>query len=193
MLVSRLETRPRGKGPSVVLLHGLGADENDLWDLRELFPAAQSVTSLRAPHRYGLGFQWFEIDWTSKTFIADLGEVNLSADRILGSLGPDPVVIVGFSQGGIMAQAVATRYPERIAGLALLSTWPLVDAKFATGPVLIQHGNQDPVIPVAAASALMNVFSTNGQLETYDMAHGINMDSAEGLSEWYGANFLDGS
>jgi predicted esterase len=80
-----------------------------------------------------------------------------------------------------------------MAGMALLSTWPLVDAKFETGPVLIQHGNQDPVIPVAAAPALMNVFSTNGQLETYDMAHGINMNSAEGLSEWYGANFLDGS
>jgi len=174
----------------VVLLHGLGADENDLWDLRELFPTAQSVASLRAPHRYGLGFQWFEIDWTSKTFIADLGEVNSSADRILGSLGLDPVVIVGFSQGGIMAQAVATRYPERIAGIALLSTWPLMKAEFAAGPVLIQHGNQDPVIPVAASSALLKVFRTNGALETYDMAHGINLDSAEGLSDWYGANFV---
>jgi phospholipase/carboxylesterase len=177
----------------VVLLHGLGADENDLWDLRDLFPSASSVVSLRAPLRYGLGFQWFEIDWSSRTFIADLGEIASSARQIIESIGAAPAVLVGFSQGGIMAQAVATSYPDQVAGIALLSTWPLPDVSFSSGPVLIQHGNQDPVIPVAASTALQNVFLANGSLETYDMAHGICMDSAEGLSDWYGANFLDGS
>ena len=178
----------------VVLLHGLGADEHDLAGLAPAFPPNHSIFSVRAPLRYGDGFQWFEIDWESETLVANPGEIDSAASYVSQQLPSVPSVVLGFSQGGVIAQAVQRQFPEKVAGLILLSTWPLFHLlPFQSPvPVLIQHGELDPIVPVRAADLLADTWQGDQvQVQKYGMAHQITNDSLFDISQWFVRHFGD--
>jgi len=182
-------------GISIVFLHGLGADEHDLMGLAGAFAPNHGIYSVRAPDRYGDGYQWFEIDWESETLISDPGEVDSAAKYVMAQIQDEQVVVLGFSQGGIMAQAIWRAYPSRVAGLMLLSTWPLAGAGPVVSPVpvLIQHGELDPIVPVRAADLLADVWlGDRVELKKYAMAHQISAESIQDLSRWFVNSFGDG-
>lgn len=160
------------RGPArqlVVLLHGFGADGNDLIGLaqhwQELLPEA-AFASPHAPERCtmaGSGYQWFplsRIDPHETLRGAEAAAPPLSAfldaelDRV--GVGPDRLALVGFSQGTMMALHVGLRRkvaPAAIVGFSGLLVAPerlpaVPDA--AAPPVLLLHGDVDEVIPAAA-------------------------------------------
>jgi phospholipase/carboxylesterase len=154
-----------------VLLHGWGADADDLLDLgTELLgadPASLnlSLVALRAPlpHPGGLGRQWYDLqqpEWPQ------LPQARRDLRRRLLALGTtvplERTSLLGFSQGAAMAIDVATGggsdacEPLALAGLIACSGYPHPDwqPRPAQTKILLTHGEQDPVVPFAASLAL---------------------------------------
>ena len=166
-----------GEAPdsAVVLLHGYGSDGKDLIGLapywQQALPGALFV-SPNAPQALGMsGYQWFPI--TRLDPAATLAGVRAAAplvdafiDEKLAEYGLDEsrTCLVGFSQGTMMALQVALRRPEPFAGIVGFSGRLLEPARLAAEiasrpPVLLIHGDEDPMVPVThlaeAADALV--------------------------------------
>jgi phospholipase/carboxylesterase len=149
----------------LVLLHGWGADATDLLDLGELLVSpGVSVVALQAPlpHPAGVGRQWYDLqqpDWP------ELPSARLQLIERLQQLDAElplqHTVLLGFSQGAALGLDVATRGDGLpLAGLIGCSGYPHPDwqpgrpAASAPLPILLTHGQQDPVVPYAASEEL---------------------------------------
>jgi phospholipase/carboxylesterase len=105
------------------------------------------------------------------------------------------VVVLGFSQGGVMAYDLVLSEPERFAGLVALSSWlpeavdraiPQSDAA-KNLPALVIHGTQDPMVPVAGAQESRQRLLARGlnvHYREYPMQHEINPDALRELVVW---------
>jgi phospholipase/carboxylesterase len=152
----------------VVFLHGYGADGADLLGLSDVLgPHLPGVAFVApdAPDRCaggGFGFQWFPIprfDGSTEAMAeagieASAADLNAFLDARLAEegLAPDRLVLVGFSQGAMMSLHVAPRRAKPVAGVVaisgrLLRPEALVAEARVRPPVLIMHGDQDPVVP----------------------------------------------
>jgi phospholipase/carboxylesterase len=104
-------------------------------------------------------------------------------------IAADKLALLGFSQGGVMAYALALRQRHRFAALAALSTWlpaPMVEpgADLAQLPVLVQHGTSDPLIPAERGQesvTLLRQLAANVVYREYEMGHEINGKSLADL------------
>ena len=163
------------KGPEaasglVIFLHGYGADGADLLGLADvLAPHLPGVGFVApdAPERClggGFGFQWFPIPWLdgSSQAAAEVGLVTAAEDlnrfldeQLAGEgLTADRLVLVGFSQGAMMSLHVALRRAAPVAGVVAISGRLLAPERLEADivskpPVLLIHGDQDPVVPFA--------------------------------------------
>lgn len=155
----------------VIFLHGYGADGNDLIGLAEPLSEYLPDTAFRAPNApqrsavNPMGYQWFPIPWIdgSSEAARDAGyrEARDALDRWLDTvfaeerIEPARTMVVGFSQGTMMALATLPRRAEPVAGIVGFSG-RLHDADGlkrevrSKPPVLLIHGDMDDVIPVAA-------------------------------------------
>ncbi len=200
---------PPGDGPhpTLLTLHGFGANALDLLGLApHLCGGKFLVVCPQGPLQVAIsdamvGYGWFPISGAGpinvqavlaaqeqlQTFLADAFERY--------PIDPKKLVIVGFSQGGVMAYSLGLSEPERYAGLAALSSWlpkdllstfPDVPATEQL-PVLIQHGSQDELVDVGRArqsvETLRNVKVPLTYRE-YEMGHQINAESLADLSNW---------
>ncbi len=185
----------------VVFLHGYGANGEDLLGLSEvLAPHLPGVAYLApdAPERCvggGFGFQWFPIPWIdgSPQALAEAGLDEAAADlngfldaRLAeAGLAADRLVLIGFSQGAMMSLHVAPRRDEAVAGVVAISGRLLRPERLEAEarvkpPVLLMHGDQDPVVPFAdmakAGNALVAAgFPTFGHV-MQGTGHGIAPD-----------------
>ncbi len=163
----RIERGPAQAERRLVLLHGWGADADDLLDLAALLVEPDvSVVALRAPqpHPCGSGRQWYAlqpIDW------AQLPSARTALRGRLESLGRsvplERTVLLGFSQGGAMALDTGSALP--LAGLVACSGYPHPDwqPQPPLCPVLLSHGEQDPVVPFEASRELQRLLAAAGQ------------------------------
>ncbi len=156
-------TRPAAGEPegAIVLLHGRGADENDLYPLLDVLDPEQRLLGLtpRAPLQLPPGgFHWYRLGGIPtpdpETFHASVPLLAALLDDL--SVPLDRVLLGGFSQGAVMSWAM-TLGPDRPrpAGVIAMSGflprvdgWPLTLAGLDGFPVLIAHGSLDPVIAV---------------------------------------------
>jgi phospholipase/carboxylesterase len=110
-------------------------------------------------------------------------------------IDPKKLIVLGFSQGGVMAYSLALENPERFAAVAVLSSWlpKELAAMLSIGdgakslPVLVQHGSQDQLIEVARARD--SVEALRGlkipvTYREYEMGHEITPKSLADLSAW---------
>ncbi len=198
-----------GKAPTsvVVLLHGVGADGNDLIGLAPYWAPALPDTefiSPNAPFPFDMapsGRQWFSLQDRSPASI--LAGIQTAApildhflDELLASRGLDGsrLALVGFSQGTMMslycglrrsrAPACIVGYSGALAGAALLAK-----EIRCRPPVLLIHGEDDPVVPFAALDTAVKTLTANGvkveSLARPGLGHSID---EEGLQR--GGEFL---
>lgn len=154
----------------LVLMHGVGSNEQDLMGLAPAVPARFHVLSLRAPFVLGPGaYAWFgfevlpdgerRIDEAqeaeSRRLVADT--VQMAAQQL--QVPATRVVVGGFSQGGIMSLTQLITQPDSLRGALVLhsrllkSVEPLADASALVGKALwVSHGAQDAVIATASAA-----------------------------------------
>ncbi len=157
----------------LVLMHGVGSNEQDLFGLAPHIPERFHVLSLRAPFRLGPGaFAWFDfsVDPNGVRSIDEAQEAHSralleqavpSAARQLG-VAAGQVVVGGFSQGGIMALSLLLTHPELMRAALVWHSRLLPqivphiapDEAFAGKHLWVSHGTQDHVIPLASAHAI---------------------------------------
>jgi phospholipase/carboxylesterase len=164
----------------VILLHGLGADGNDLIGLAPywapLLPDAEFV-SPNAPFPCDMasyGYQWFSAQDRSPEAV--LAEVRAAApildgfiDEALAGRGLDDsdTALVGFSQGTMMSLYVGLRRSRPVAGILgfsgrLLAPELLASELRSRPPVLLVHGTEDPLVPYASLKAAETALETVG-------------------------------
>jgi phospholipase/carboxylesterase len=202
------ELRFGRKGPAkgqakslLVFLHGYGANGADLLGLADVMGPHLPGVAFVAPDAPepcrggGFGFQWFPVPWIDgsaqgeadagleastadlQSFLdARLAEEGLTADRLM---------LVGFSQGSMMSMHVAPRRDAEVAGIVAISGRLLRPERLAAEarvkpPVLLMHGDQDPVVPFSdmaqAGDALVAAgFPTYGHVMK-GTGHGIAPD-----------------
>lgn len=195
--------RPAASGrpdSQVIFLHGYGADAADLIGLAD--PLAPHLPGTRflapnAPERCvnnPMGFQWFPIPWLDGTSEQDAAVAAEAAfagfDRWLdavtaGGIGPERTILFGFSQGTMLALHVGPRRTAELAGIVgfsgrLLRPERLAAERASKPPVLLVHGDADPVVPHADMALAADGLTAAG-IETYThtsrgTAHGIAPD-----------------
>ena len=177
----QLQLGPEQADQRLVLLHGWGADADDLLDLGELLVGpGVSVVALRAPepHPYGVGRQWYglqPIDWSQLPTARELLRQRLT--ELDQSVPLSRTVLLGFSQGGAMALDVGSSLP--LAGIVACSGYPHEgwEPVGSLTPVLLSHGQQDPVVPFAASEEVLRRLQASGaaaQLLPFPGGHTID-------------------
>ena len=182
----------------VVMLHGVGADGNDLIGIAPMWAPLLPGVAFVAPNgpepcdMAPYGHQWFSLqDRRPETMLAGVQSaapiVNAFIDRELErhGLGPDRLALVGFSQGTMTALYAAPRRPAPVAGVlgysgALMGAATLAAEATAKPPVMLVHGTDDQIVPFQAMAAAEQVLSSAGiPVETFacrGLAHGIDQD-----------------
>ena len=186
----------------LVLLHGWGADANDLLPvgqlLTESFKGRFEIISLSAPHPHpsGLGRQWYPLyphKWENvPNAVLDL---ERRLDNLSFQLIPlHKTLLLGFSQGGAMALELATR--KKFAGVFAISSYPHPDWQPLKDmpPVFLCHGNIDEVVPKEASQKSFDILRKNGiksNLYFFDGGHEITNDLIGHCKEIIKQNFLN--
>lgn len=179
----------------VILLHGLGADGNDLIGLaaywRSLLPDAAFVAPNAPPCDMGpYGYQWFSLQDRTPSMVeagvrAAAPILDAFIDERLGALGLDEsrLALVGFSQGTMMSLFVALRRARPVAGVlgysgACVAAETLAAEIRARPRVLLVHGEADEVVPFEMMAAAEAALRDNGvMVETVGrpgLGHGID-------------------
>ena len=197
----RKEPRSGKTRSVVVFLHGYGADGADLLGLADPLGPHLPDTLFLAPDApepcagNPFGRQWFPIPWLDDLTEAEAAEgmtrasADLDAflDGVLAdtAITPDRLAVVGFSQGTMIALQVIPRRPVPIAGLVgfsgrLLNPDRLENEAVSKPPILLVHGDADPMVPFAEMGLAGDVLVKAG-FETYahvmeGTGHGIAPD-----------------
>lgn len=177
------ERPPASGGPArslVVLLHGVGADGGDLIDLASpwarLLPDGHFIAP-NGPEPYDMapfGYQWFSLkERSAAALLAGVQRARLLVDAFLDaqlarlSFDDSRLALVGFSQGTMTALYVAPRRAKAPAGVvgysgALIGADRLATELRSKPPVLLVHGDVDPVVPVDALHAAAGALGAAG-------------------------------
>jgi phospholipase/carboxylesterase len=153
--------------PLLIMMHGYGSNEGDLYSLGQYMPEQFVIASLRAPLQAGPGNAWFAIDYDAEndTLRRDINEVTASThsliawiDELEAEVGGLPqTALLGFSQGGVMLTQLFRHQPERYAAGVFFASFAVDDtteggaqrdAALAevTPPLFWGRDPQDPVI-----------------------------------------------
>jgi phospholipase/carboxylesterase len=183
----------------VIFLHGYGADGNDLIGLAEPLAPHLPNTRFLAPNapqpctNNPAGYQWFPIPWLDgsspvEASIAAFAAYDLLArwlDEMALTTPPERTVLLGFSQGTMMALQVGLRRPAPLAGIVgfsgrLLEPQRLAAEITARPPVLLVHGDQDPMVPFVSLDEAARALRAAGvETRTHvsrGVGHGIAPD-----------------
>lgn len=203
---------------SVIWLHGLGADGHDFVQIvPELkLPAAPGVRFV-FPHArvrpvtLNMGMRmraWYDIKTLTAEGRADEGGIResvavlerfIAAERAAG-IASARIVIAGFSQGAAVALHGALRHAESLAGILALSCYLPLQAQLAaelaeanrTTPILMCHGQQDPVLPIALGVMACNWLRASGyrvEWKEYPMQHQVCLPEIQDIAAWLRARF----
>lgn len=197
--------REHGPPPLLILLHGYGSNEHDLFELTPYLDPRLLILSVRAPFvLMPQAYAWFAIAFTPQGILADPLEAERSRNMLvtfieeaIASYAVDParVFLVGFSQGATMAALAGLTRPDLVAGTAILSGLvpTQVQEAFASPEQLegrsffVGHGANDTVVPVAqgrASRELLGGLPVALEYHEYQMAHEINAECLRDLSNW---------
>lgn len=206
--IKTIERKPRvaaeSPPPLLLLFHGYGASEHDLFDLADYVDPRFHVVSARAPIALPWGgFAWYHLsgmpgrlipDPQTRAQAADL--VERFVEALPGRIGADPrrTYVLGFSQGAVISFALALRRPELVAGLIPISGYldpellPPRGVQALDGiPILHMHGTYDDIIPVAAAHMTRDMLRESGaryEYHEYPIGHGIHPDGLRLIQTW---------
>src|SRR3954449_7078043 len=185
--------------PLVVVLHGRGADANDLADLAPFLDHGYRFIFPNAPKPfepmpgYSFGFTWFDGWPAERNSIVESRQLLLTFLEELTAKFATPrgkIVLCGFSQGGLMSIDVGFRTNVELAAIVVMSGALYEDdpPPFRNDlPVLIVHGTEDDVIPVLAARRARRVLEDHGvnvDYQEFPMGHQVSEESMAAVADF---------
>ncbi|HZC08078.1 MAG TPA: alpha/beta hydrolase-fold protein [Ktedonobacterales bacterium] len=179
------ESRASGRPPLLLLAHGVGSNERDLFSFAENLAPQFVVVSARAPLTRGPdAFAWFNVQFTPQGPVIAPEQLDASqkvyaafAGEAIMAYGADParVYSLGFSQGAIISLVTALTHPHLFAGVVALAgripaeaiPWLAAPEETAGLPVFMAHGTRDTIIRVEEARAARDVLERQRVALTY--------------------------
>jgi len=156
------------KAPLLVWLHGRGGSAARFEDYWRRFPAKIEVALPQGPIPFGQGYAWFE--WPPDDGTGEnLAKAMLDAEEkvwagIVVEAHGRKVLVGGFSQGAMLAYALAARHPEIVYSFPIAGLLPrqLVPKDKPTAPVFAMHGTDDHVVEIELGRAAVEAFRADG-------------------------------
>jgi phospholipase/carboxylesterase len=194
------------KNPLLLLLHGYGSNEEDLFSFATELPDEYYIISARAPYdmQYG-AFAWYAINFDAdENKFSDHEQAKVSRDLIAGfideliqnyPIDEKQIALVGFSQGAILSYAVALSYPEKVQKVVAMSGYLNLEIvaedylknNFTNLKIFASHGTVDQVIPVEWARktpAILENLGINITYKEYPIGHGVAPQNFYDFKNW---------
>ena len=204
--IVRAAKTTKDKAPLLILLHGYGSNEEDLFSFANELPEDFFIISVRAPYDLQpYGHSWYDIHFTAdnEKFSND-DEARASRDIIATfidevistyPIDAENISLIGFSQGTILSYAVALSYPEKIKNVVALSGYlnenilaeNYTNKDHSNLDFYISHGSVDQVIfntwANKAPDFLNNLYIKNSYRE-FPVGHGVAPQNFYEFKKW---------
>ncbi len=194
------------KNPLLLLLHGYGSNEEDLFSFASELPQDHYVISVRAPYDLQpYGHAWYAIHFDAdENKFSDNVQAKQSVELIAGfideivkqyPIDAKNVTLIGFSQGAILSYATALTYPEKVAKVVALSGYfnqEIMPEVIDTNAIshlkfFVSHGSVDQVIPVEWARKAKPALENLGleiEYHEYPVGHGVAPQNFFDFKNW---------
>lgn len=204
--VLRASSLTKEKAPTIIMLHGYGSDENDLFSFASAIDEKYLIVSARAPiPMQPYGNAWYAITYEpgNEKFINDEQAVD-SRDIIAKFIDevvenyyadPDNIILLGFSQGAILSYAVALSYPEKVSRVVAMSGYihhTMLKENFEKGDFsrlkfYCSHGSVDEVVPVEwdrKTKPFLEGLNIEVKYSEFPVGHGVSPENFREVQEW---------
>ncbi|MDC3285917.1 alpha/beta hydrolase-fold protein [Flavobacteriaceae bacterium] len=202
--VEKLPKLPAKNPPLLILLHGYGSNELDLFSFADELPETLVIVSLRAPYEMGHGgYAWYDINLDSKNNkFSDLNQARKSLQKITTTIdyiktkhntNPNNTFLLGFSQGAILSYALSFNFPNKIEHVIALSGYlnseliPKENTQKIHTDYYISHGAVDQVIPVEwarKAGPFLDLKGLKNEYSEYPVGHGVAPQNFFSFKKW---------
>lgn len=196
----------KDKNPLLLLLHGYGSNEEDLFSFASELPEEYFIISARAPYdlQYG-SYAWYAINFDAdENKFSDLEQAKTSRDLISNfideltsnyPIDKNNVTLIGFSQGTILSYAVALSNPDKVQRVVAMSGYlnlEIVAEDYLKNDlknlkIFASHGTFDQVIPIDWARKAKPVLDNLGIATTYKeypIGHGVSPQNFYDFKKW---------
>lgn len=192
--------------PLLIMMHGYGSDENDLFSFSSELPEELFIISVRAPYpMQPYGNAWYAINFDeNQGKWSDNEQAKQSRDLIAKFIdeakdaypvNKNNVTLLGFSQGTILSYAVALTYPEKVKNVIALSGYVNKDIlseginkkDYSNLDFYCSHGSVDQVIPVAWArqtEPFLTSLKIKHKYSEFPVGHGVAPQNFYELKNW---------
>jgi phospholipase/carboxylesterase len=194
------------KNKAIILLHGVGSNEQDLFGLADHLPSDFYILSVRGPFPLGGGrYAWYNVDFSTGKPVFDK-EQELSSREALTKFVAEikqkyklqEVYLGGFSQGAIMSYSVGLSHPKEVTGVIAFSGRILEEIQISITSnssltqlkVFLSHGIQDNTLPIhyaRQAKSYLEQLPVNLSYHEYQMGHQVNDAVLKDLNTWLAA------
>jgi phospholipase/carboxylesterase len=190
--------------PLLILLHGVGSNEDDLLQLAEYLPKNYLIISARAPYNYSESrFKWYDVDFSTGSPVINYEQAEksrlilkqfINQLKSLHTFDHGKIIIGGFSQGAIMSYSLGLTEPHLVEGIMALSgrmleeIKPNIKSKIQDElEFLIIHGTDDRVLSVNYARQAKNYLEQrNFKVDYHETraGHTITNESIQFMNTW---------
>jgi phospholipase/carboxylesterase len=194
------------KNPLILLLHGYGSNEQDLFSFATELPDNYYIVSARAPYdlQYG-SYAWYAINFDAdENKFSDHEQAKISRDKIANfidelvanyAIDSENINLVGFSQGSILSYAVALSHPEKVNKIVAMSGYfnseiiseNYTENDFSKLKIFSSHGTVDQVIPIEWARktpAILEQLKIQNEYREYPVGHGVSPQNFHDFKNW---------
>ncbi|WP_299116706.1 alpha/beta hydrolase [uncultured Winogradskyella sp.] len=192
--------------PLLIMCHGYGSDENDLFSFSSELPEELFIISVRAPYQMQpYGNAWYAINFDAvQGKWSDDKQAKSSRDILSGfidyacttyPLDSDNVTLLGFSQGTILSYSVALTYPKKVKNIVALSGYineailpeDLQKESCKHLDFYCSHGSMDQVIPVDWArrsKPFLDSLDIKNTYSEFPVGHGVAPQNFYEFKDW---------
>jgi len=203
-LVRKPKTRTENP-PLLLLMHGVGSNEQDMFSLSDQLPDNFLIIAARGPLTIGPNsFAWFQVSFSTGVPVINSAQAENSRITIIEFIeslktqyrfNEKEIYIGGFSQGGIMSYSVGLTRPDLIKGIAVMSGRLLKEVRPQIASqdelkklkVFISHGISDNVLSIEyarEANAYLKTLNITPIFKEFEAGHTVNNEMLIGLVDW---------
>jgi len=200
------ESSLKENAPALIMLHGYGSDENDLFSFANELPKELFIISAKAPYSMmPFGNAWYAINFDAKKGKWNDNEQAIKSRDLIATfidevveaypIDKDNITLLGFSQGTILSYAVALTYPEKVKNIIALSGYISPDMlsdnlsgkDYSKLDFYCSHGSVDQIIPVDWArknAPFLKSLHIKHQYSEFPVGHGVAPQNFYEFKDW---------